>query len=85
MVLVSRWACAGGLVVVAIAGGGVGGVGAGTEGEVRRLGGVKAVGLPVAAGWRGVLLLPLPLLWRRWLRGPGLVLARERRDGLRDC
>ena len=39
MVLVSRRTCAGALVVVGIAGGGVGGVGAGTEGEVRRLGG----------------------------------------------
>ena len=39
MVLVPRRACAGALVVVRIAGGGVGGVGAGIGGEVRRLGG----------------------------------------------
>ena len=56
--------------------------------ETRR---VKAVGLPVCEEYRRVgggrvllllLLLLLPL--RRWLRGLGLVLARERRDGLRD-
>lgn len=77
MVLVSRRACAGALVL------------AGIVGEVRRLGGVKAVGLPVCekkyrrVGGGRVLLL-LPLLLRRWLRVLGLVFVRERRDGLRD-